>query len=242
MNMLVAYNLAEFRKAAGLTQKQLGERLGGWSEASVSAAERSWDGKRVREFDADEIVRIADALGVPVIALLLPPPDAGSGVDYLFEYGSADPVDLPVLLQHLAPTYREDEPPAMAAYRDRLIALGSRINPENQVAAEILNRAGHEAVELLIKARDQAMSVTGDARDRAESLQREVQERYRQAMGSLVQSREELERRVDDLRMFEREYRVRQIAYLEGLLNELRSGVPDSGVFPPLPPMPRDQP
>ena len=71
-----------------------------------------------------------------------------------------------------------------------------------------------------------------DARARAESLERDAQERHRQAMGSLVQQREELERRVDDLRAFEREYRSRLKAYLEGQLRDLEAGAADSGTFP----------
>jgi hypothetical protein len=55
-------------------------------------------------------------------------------------------------------------------------------------------------------------------------------------MGSLVTSREELERRVDDLRAFEREYRSRLKAYLEGQLRDLEAGVSDSGTFPAMPP------
>jgi hypothetical protein len=51
-------------------------------------------------------------------------------------------------------------------------------------------------------------------------------------MGSLVQTREELERRVDDLRAFEREYRSRLKAYLEGQLRDLEAGVAESGNFP----------
>ena len=51
-------------------------------------------------------------------------------------------------------------------------------------------------------------------------------------MGSLVQQREELERRVDDLRAFEREYRSRLKAYLEGQLRDLEAGAADSGTFP----------
>ena len=54
-------------------------------------------------------------------------------------------------------------------------------------------------------------------------------------MGTLIQSRKELERRVDDLRAFEREYRRRFEAFLERQLSELREVPPDSGVFPPLP-------
>ena len=89
-------------------------------------------------------------------------------------------------------------------------------------ADETLGRARREADDVLTKARRQAEQITGDARARAESLERDAQERHRQAMGSLVQSREELERRVDDLRAFEREYRSRLKAYLEGQLRDLR--------------------
>ncbi len=67
----------------------LRQRLGGWTKIAVSAAERSWDGKRIRKFDADEIVAIGDVLGVPAIALLLPPADAGTAIDYVIVPGSA---------------------------------------------------------------------------------------------------------------------------------------------------------
>ena len=99
-------------------------------------------------------------------------------------------------------------------------------------ADETLGRARREADEVLTKARRQAEQITGDARARAESLERDAQERHRQAMGSLVTQREELERRVDDLRAFEREYRSRLKAYLEGQLRDLEAGVTDSGHVP----------
>jgi DivIVA domain-containing protein len=99
-------------------------------------------------------------------------------------------------------------------------------------ADETLGRARREADETLTKARRQAEQITGDARARAESLERDAQERHRQAMGSLVTQREELERRVDDLRAFEREYRSRLKAYLEGQLRDLEAGVTDTGAFP----------
>jgi DivIVA domain-containing protein len=105
-------------------------------------------------------------------------------------------------------------------------------------ADETLNRARREADDVLTKARRQAEQITGDARARAESLERDAQERHRQAMGSLVQQREELERRVDDLRAFEREYRSRLKAYLEGQMRDLEAGVTDSGTFPVVPPAP----
>ncbi|HEY1917651.1 MAG TPA: DivIVA domain-containing protein [Streptosporangiaceae bacterium] len=118
----------------------------------------------------------------------------------------------------------------------RVLALAQQtadqaIADARREADETLGRARREADDILSKARRQAEQITGDARARAESLERDAQERHRQAMGSLVQQREELERRVDDLRAFEREYRSRFKAYLEGLLRDLEAGASDTGGF-----------
>jgi DivIVA domain-containing protein len=91
-------------------------------------------------------------------------------------------------------------------------------------AGETLSHARQEADELLSKARQQAEQVTGDARARAESVERDAQERHRQVMGSLTEQRETLERDIDDLRVFEREFRSRLTAQVEGLLRDLEAG------------------
>src|ERR1700689_4932081 len=138
---------------------------------------------------------------------------------------------------------RRPEPVMMKPAEDnmdtvaRVLALAQQtadqaIADARREADETLGRARREADDILGKARRQAEQITGDARARAESLERDAQERHRQAMGSLVQTREELERRVDDLRAFEREYRSRLKAYLEGQLRDLEAGVTDSGTFP----------
>jgi DivIVA domain-containing protein len=145
--------------------------------------------------------------------------------------------------------YRRPEPMQNSVYSSedsmdtaaRVLSLAQQtadqaIADARREADETLGRARREADEVLTKARRQADQITGDARARAESLERDAQERHRQAMGSLVQSREELERRVDDLRAFEREYRSRLKAYLEGQLRDLEAGVTDSGTFPAMPP------
>jgi hypothetical protein len=86
-NMLIALNMTRWRVAADLTQEQLGEQLGDWTKTAVSAAERSWDGKRVRQFDADLVVRLAAIFGVPVSAMYLPPADDGEAYRYLVDTG-----------------------------------------------------------------------------------------------------------------------------------------------------------
>ncbi|WP_137235191.1 helix-turn-helix transcriptional regulator [Streptomyces sp. BPSDS2] len=84
-NELVSYNLLRARRAKGWTQTDLGEMLGRytgrpWSNASVSAAERAWQGGRPRKFDADEIVAFCQIFDVPY-AYFLMPPDESDAVD-----------------------------------------------------------------------------------------------------------------------------------------------------------------
>jgi hypothetical protein len=78
-NQIVAYNLAQARLWKNWTQEEAAEHLepylgARWSKASFSAAERSVDGQRVRQFSADDIVAFSRAFGLPVGYFFLPPP------------------------------------------------------------------------------------------------------------------------------------------------------------------------
>lgn len=206
INQLVAWNMAYFRKAAGFTQEELAERLG-WSAAVVSAAERSWDAKRVRSFSADDLIEIAEALAVALPALFLPPEDHGTAFRYVITRG-ADPGnrDFEGLLPLIFGAFQYDSP-AFAAYRQRLIATGWR--------SPLVDDAYRQADEALVMARGRAETIVGDTRARAEALERDAQERYRQAMTDLIVTRGQLERQVDNLRAFEREYRTRLQKFME---------------------------
>lgn len=114
VNQVVAWNLAWLRRAAGLTQEQLGERIG-WTGAQVSEAERSWNGKRTREFDAQALTVIALGLGVPLPALFLPPLDGGP---LSFRDGTGKEHGMRDLLQAAIPD-NDDETPVMGACRQR---------------------------------------------------------------------------------------------------------------------------
>jgi 8-oxo-dGTP pyrophosphatase MutT (NUDIX family)/transcriptional regulator with XRE-family HTH domain len=83
-NQVVAYNLARIRKARGLSQQQAAELLEPylgtrWSKAVYSAAERSYDGNRVRQFTADDLLAMSLAFGVPVLYFFLPPKEDDRG-------------------------------------------------------------------------------------------------------------------------------------------------------------------
>ncbi|URM90380.1 helix-turn-helix domain-containing protein [Streptomyces sp. MRC013] len=78
VSQLVSYNLLRARRSRGWTQQELGILLGKytgrpWSNASVSAAERAYQGGRSRKFDLDEVNAFCAIFDVPFAYFMLPP-------------------------------------------------------------------------------------------------------------------------------------------------------------------------
>src|SRR5215813_3577554 len=93
------------------------------------------------------------------------------------------------------PEHRPEPVRASMPSEDNMDTAARVLALAQQTADQAIADARREADEILGKARREAEQITSDARARAESLERDAQERHRQAMGSLVQQREELERR-----------------------------------------------
>ncbi|WP_422936357.1 DivIVA domain-containing protein [Sinomonas sp. P47F7] len=68
---------------------------------------------------------------------------------------------------------------------------------------------------------DQRDKIIAEAQIEASSLVSEAQEKSRKTLGALEQQRSVLERKVEQLRGFERDYRTRLKAYIEGQLRDL---------------------
>ncbi|NGN65868.1 DivIVA domain-containing protein [Streptomyces sp. A7024] len=128
--------------------------------------------------------------------------------------------------------------------------------PGGDSAARVLSLAQQTADQAIAEARSEANKIVGEARSRAEglerdarakadALERDAQEKHRVAMGSLESARATLERKVEDLRGFEREYRTRLKSYLESQLRQLENQADDS-LAPPRTPatasLPASQP
>jgi vacuolar-type H+-ATPase subunit H len=122
----------------------------------------------------------------------------------------------------------------------------------NDSAARVLSLAQQTADQAIAEARSEANKIVGEARSRAEglerdarakadALERDAQEKHRVAMGSLESARATLERKVEDLRGFEREYRTRLKSYLESQLRQLENQADDS-LAPPRTPAPASLP
>lgn len=70
---------------------------------------------------------------------------------------------------------------------------------------------------------DQRDKIIAEAQIEASSLVNDAQEKSRKVLGALEQQRSVLERKVEQLRGFERDYRSRLKAYIEGQLRDLES-------------------
>jgi DivIVA domain-containing protein len=97
-----------------------------------------------------------------------------------------------------------------------------------QTADQAIAEARSEANKIVGEARSRAEGLERDARSKADALERDAQEKHRVAMGSLESARATLERKVEDLRGFEREYRTRLKSYLESQLRQLENQADDS--------------
>jgi DivIVA domain-containing protein len=81
--------------------------------------------------------------------------------------------------------------------------------------------ARREADKLLSDARSKAEEVTREARAKADALERDARQRHQEAMGGLDAKRSALQKHIEELKQFEREYRTRLKAYLESQLRDL---------------------
>ena len=96
-NQLVAYNLIKARQLRGWTQEEAARQLSKyqgaeWSKVTWSAAERSVDGKRVRQFTADDLLAFSQAFDLPLTWWLLPPGSEEdvtiAGLEEVYDNGS----------------------------------------------------------------------------------------------------------------------------------------------------------
>ena len=123
-------------------------------------------------------------------------------------------------------TEREAVPAAAEGQPPQVAAAGAgggngSVGPEAATGMLALAQRLHdEHVRSGEQQRDQLIT---DAQTQAEELVREAEERKAQTLGALEQERSLLERKIDELRIFERDYRTRMKAYLEGQLKDLEA-------------------
>jgi cell division septum initiation protein DivIVA len=111
-----------------------------------------------------------------------------------------------------------------AQFRDQGMPAGVPAGADGgeQQALRVLMMAQRTADDHVSDARREADKLLSDARAKAdESLERDARQRHQEAMGGLEVKRAALQKHIEELKAFEREYRTRLKAYLESQLRDL---------------------
>ncbi|MGH3867886.1 MAG: DivIVA-like cell division protein Wag31 [Pseudonocardiaceae bacterium] len=85
----------------------------------------------------------------------------------------------------------------------------------------MVNEARGRAETMLNDARTRAETLDRQSREKAALLERDAVRKHTEILGSISQEKSILEKKIDELRTFEREYRTRLKTYLESQLREL---------------------
>lgn len=119
---------------------------------------------------------------------------------------------LPEPVQQAAPPVRREPQPS------------TEMEPVGDRASGILAMAQRTADQFVTEARAESDRLLAQARSRAADIARDAEELRRTRVGALDTERSDLQRKIEELRIFEREYRNRLRAYLENQLREITSG------------------
>ncbi|GIG23151.1 cell division protein DivIVA [Cellulomonas chitinilytica] len=96
----------------------------------------------------------------------------------------------------------------------------SRANePESATGMLALAQKLHD--DYVRSGQEESDRLIGEAKSQANRIVREAEETSQRTLGQLEQERSLLERKIDELRVFERDYRTRLKSYLENLLGDL---------------------
>ena len=97
-------------------------------------------------------------------------------------------------------------------------AQANQIVKDAQTHADDTRRDGDKIVS---DARARAAEITKDAQASADDLRRQAQLRYEEMVGNLAAKREALQRQIEALQEFDREFRARQVTFLQAQLRAL---------------------
>jgi DivIVA domain-containing protein len=85
----------------------------------------------------------------------------------------------------------------------------------------MVNEARTRAETMLNEARTRAETVERQARDKAGTLERDAQRKHNELISTITNEKKNLEKEIETLRTFEREYRTRLKTFLESSLRDL---------------------
>ena len=113
--------------------------------------------------------------------------------------------------------------PAPVAQQAPIVApvQGNQRTSEPESATGMLALAQKLHDDYVRSGQEESDRLVGEAKSQANRIVREAEETSQRTLGQLEQERSLLERKIDELRVFERDYRTRLKSYLENLLGDL---------------------
>lgn len=127
-----------------------------------------------------------------------------------------------------APAAPEAAPAAPETDADEPTSATGMLHLAQRLHDEYINNGKQESERMLVEARTEA-----------DRIVREAEETHNRTISQLEQERSSLERKIDELRVFERDYRTRLKSYLESLLSDVEGrgnvsggrAIPESGGY-----------
>ena len=112
-------------------------------------------------------------------------------------------------------------PPVPAMAEPMMRGGGDDTAPESAQGLLAMAQKVHD--DYVTSGKQESDRLVAEARLRADQIISEADESSKRTLGQLEQERSLLERKIDELRVFERDYRTRLKSYLENLLGDLDS-------------------
>ncbi|MBT0995840.1 DivIVA domain-containing protein [Cellulomonas sp. DKR-3] len=109
--------------------------------------------------------------------------------------------------------------PAPAPQVSAPVTSGRTNEPESATGMLQLAQKLHD--DYVRSGQEESERLVSEAKGQATRIVREAEETSQRTLGQLEQERSLLERKIDELRVFERDYRTRLKSYLENLLGDL---------------------
>jgi DivIVA domain-containing protein len=189
-----------------------------------------------RGYDEDEVDAFLDVVEAELGRLIEENNDLTSRLAS-YEAGSTPPAR-PAPVAEVAPAPAPAAAPAAAAstadghvQAARLLGLAQetadRLTAEAKAESDrVLADAKSQSDALITDASTRAEAAERDSRIRADALDKEAQSKYDDVIGKLADERITLEKKIEDLRVYEREYRGRLKSWISEQLAQLDGQAP----------------
>ena len=136
----------------------------------------------------------------------------------------AEQVDEPVAEEVAVEESPEEEPEQVQPAPTQSFApQAAQGGDQSQSAAGMLALAQRLHDEYVRNGQDEGERIVTEARQKGDTLVKEAEDKYNNTLAQLEKERSLLERKIDELRGFERDYRSRLKSYLEGLLRDVEA-------------------